>query len=301
VAYAYVGVSTVDRAGNEGPISTPVTVAVAHATPPAPPAPATGPVYATRADYHGKSRYTLTIEPTEPGLIYDVYRALDASVFALAGQTAGDDPALLALADQHPDAFTRLETRDAAGAPLTGTGGALSYTDVLPGTGRNRFVYKVQAVDKASNRSPLSAGLVVRLIDVVPPRAPVLTRVYGGDRQILLSWAKNREPDLALYRLYRTEDGAGAADVRTMALVTAFVLDGAGATAADLAVDATAALIDAGDGQLSYADAPPAVQTDTYYRLVAVDVAGNASPASRPAMGRAYDAAPSLAEPALES
>ena len=71
-------------------------------------------------------------------------RALDATIMALAGADSADDAELLALAGQHDDAFTWLDCRDAGGQPLTGTGGALTYTDTLPGTGRNRFVYKVR-------------------------------------------------------------------------------------------------------------------------------------------------------------
>ena len=61
VAYVLVGVSTVDQAGNEGPISPPVAGAVAHAVAPTAPAPITpdagaGPEYASRADYYGRSR-----------------------------------------------------------------------------------------------------------------------------------------------------------------------------------------------------------------------------------------------------
>ena len=83
----------------------------------------------------------------------------------------------------------------------------------------------MQATYLAGNCSALSGGLVVHLIDVVPPWLPVLTGVYGGDRQVTMPWAANREPDLALYRLYRTGDPASAADVRTMPLVAAFLLD----------------------------------------------------------------------------
>ena len=309
VARAWFGVATTDQAGVQGPMSVAVPAAIAHTDPPpAPPAP-DGPAFASRADYHGRSRCPLTIGSTEPGLRYDVLRALDATIMALAGADSADDAALLALAGQHDDAFTRLDCRDAGGQPLTGTGGALTYTDTLPGTGRNRFVYKVQATDLAGNRSALSGGLVVHLIDVVPPRPPVLTGVYGGDRQITLQWAANREPDLALYRLYRTGDPAAAADVRAMPLVAAFLLDSAtdpatgtgAATDADRAADATARL-SAGDGGLSYSDTGLPGGSDQYYRLVAVDTAGNASPASPALRGRPFDAsrpaAPSWSAPA---
>jgi hypothetical protein len=292
VAYGFVGVATVDRAGNVGAISPPAAVAVAHAIAPATPAPPTGSTYATRADYHGRSRYTLTIAPSDADLYYDVYRALDAAILTRAGQSTADDATLLALADQHDEAFTRLDTRDAAGSPLTGTGAALSYTDTLPGTGRNRFVYKVQSVDLAGNRSALSAGVVVHLIDVVPPRTPVVTRVTGGDRRVSIHWARNREPDLALYRLYRADTADAAADPRTMTLAAAFILDPSAATPVDRAVDATLALVDHGRGQLSYTDRTATALVDTYYRLVAVDVAGNPSAGSRIARARAYDRTP---------
>jgi hypothetical protein len=183
VAYAFVGVATADLAGNLGTVSPPVTVAVAHTVAPARPPGPSGPTYATRADYHGRSRYTLTLEDTEAGLYYEVYRALDAAILAKAPpDSADDDASLLTLADQHEEAFTRLDTRDAAGQPLVGTGGVLTWADDLPGIGRNRFVYKVQTVDLAGNRSALSPGLRVHLIDVVPPRAPVVGRVTGGGR-----------------------------------------------------------------------------------------------------------------------
>ena len=148
----------------------------------------------------------------------------------------------------------------------------------------------MQAVDLAGNRSPLSPGPVVHLIDVVPPRAPVLTGVFGGDREIVLQWAPNREPDLALYRLYRAPSAALGADVRQMELVASFILDEAGATAADLAVGATAEAVPGGRGQLRHAAGPFPGATEGFYRLVAVDRAGNASPPSRLAQGRAYDA-----------
>jgi hypothetical protein len=81
------------------------------------------------------------------------------------------------------------------------------------------------------------------------------------------------------------------ADVRGMTLGAVFIVDHLPATAADLAVDATAALVDDGSGQLSYTDSAVPGQTDLYYRLVTVDAAGNPSRASPLVQARAYDAA----------
>jgi hypothetical protein len=86
-----------------------------------------------------------------------------------------------------------------------------------------------------------------------------------------------------------------------MPLAAAFLLDPAAATDADRAADATARL-SAGDDGLSYADTGLPGGSDQYYRLVAVDTAGNASPASPALRGRPFDAsrpaAPSWAAPA---
>src|SRR5262249_50415428 len=229
-------------------------------------------------------------EPTKPGLLYEVYRALDATILARAGQTMADDTTLLQLADQHVEAFARLQTSNAAGEPLTGTGGPIVFTDSLPGTGDNRFVYKTCAVDRAGNRSPLSGGLVVYLIDIVSPTPPNITAIRAGDRQLTLRWVRGREPDLALYRLYRTTEATAAADVRLRPLVASFIFDASAATPADRAVEATSSLGDDSPGQLTYTDPGLPGGSDHFYRLVAVDRAGNASPASQAVMARAYDA-----------
>jgi hypothetical protein len=90
--------------------------------------------------------------------------------------------------------------------------------------------------------------------------------VEGGDRQITLEWVPNPEPDLFGYRLYRTADAAATDDLRRMTRL---------ATPAP-----TPAL---------WNDAPVPAGTLLYYRLVAVDTAGNASAPSAVAAGSAFD------------
>lgn len=142
-----------------------------------------------------------------------------------------------------------------------------AFTDTLPGRAINRYLYRARFVDGAQNQGALSlAGPVVYLRKVEPPRAPVITKVIGGDRQITLRWAANREPDLKEYRVYRTDVRENAVDLRLMTL---------------------AATLGSAEQSWSDADAPPAVTV--YYRLAAVDLAGNVSAPSRPASGRAFD------------
>src|SRR5262249_10792736 len=151
VAYALVGVCTVDRAGNLGPVSAPVTVALRRRDRPAAPAFGDGStsavVYATAADYLGKSRYTVTWASADPDLLYDVYRASDEAIFALArksmdaafhrGDYAQDDDLLhLALNPICSAAFTRVTTTPVQGA----AGATLSFCDVFDGRA-NRTTY----------------------------------------------------------------------------------------------------------------------------------------------------------------
>lgn len=272
VTYALIGVNTVDTSGNVGSVSTPVRVAARlQVKPERPPAPS-GEEYATRADYYGKSQYTLTLE-TEEDLYYEILRATDAVLgYAEYGRTEKaaeiDDDTLLELATSHEDVFASIGARDSSGAVLAGNKSTIQYTDSMPGLGRNRYVYRILAYDKAGNRSALSNPLLVKLHDVTPPRAPVITKILGGDRQITLRWARNRETDFAKYRVYRAQSEETSSDVREMKMM------------AEINV-----------GTETYTD-DVAGLTDYWYRLTAVDTSGNESVPTSKRKGRAYDQSP---------
>ena len=156
----------------------------------------------------------------------------------------------------------------------------LVYIDTLDGRSTNRYFYRAAFVDGAHNRSEqLSlSSPPVYLPNIVPPRIPVITKVLGGDRQITLRWASNREPDLAEYRVYRAESKEAARDLRLMDLVhTELVPVGV------LAERPTA---------VSWTDTTEQGITTLYYRVVALDEAGNVSTPSKPVAGRAYDYGP---------
>jgi hypothetical protein len=170
-----------------------------------------------------------------------------------------------------------LLTNDAANANRLGPDGPddlvlldsnqRAFIDTLDGRATNRYFYRAAFVDNAHNLGPLGPSTPpVYLPNVVPPRAPVITKVLGGDRQITVKWASNREPDLAEYRVYRTEVEDRARDVRLMDVV---------------------ATITQADSDLN---APGVEWTDSnnligghnyYYRLAAVDTAGNESKPTR--------------------
>jgi hypothetical protein len=151
-----------------------------------------------------------------------------------------------------------------------------AYVDALDGRSTSRYFYRSAYVDGAHNRGALSgASPPIWLPNVVPPRAPVLTKALGGDRQIALRWASNREPDLVAYRVYRTDREEAARDLRAMTLVHTEP-------------------VPAGDprarpAEVAWTDDPVPGRVTLYYRLVAVDDAGNVSDSSQPLLARAFD------------
>lgn len=150
------------------------------------------------------------------------------------------------------------------------------YVDTLDGRGTNRYFYRVAYIDGAQNRSAVSlSGPPVWLPNVVPPRAPVLTKARGGERQIDLTWASNREADLAAYRIYGTQDPAAAHDWRAMTPL---------ATIAVAAGDPAAR-----PASVIWTDTPVPGLVNRWYAVTAVDDAGNESAASRIICARAFD------------
>ena len=345
-----------DRFGNEGRVGGPAAIFVVHRVPPDPPAIPPYPggrLWATPADYHGRSYFTYRWIPEEH-LEVHVLRAMDDSLFqvdwagrpgwaaldpagdpdhralfpreprwdaatlqAVAGElnalrtlkttsgttTAAAMAAYAALSDDalrvlaglpgSERAFaqltiTPLDPEDLATADRRGPDSPAgyvadpalrAYVDELDGRGANRWFYRCLAVDPAQNRSRLSlATPPVWLPKVTPPRAPRITKISGGDKQITLRWASNREPDLASYRVYRTEDAAAARDVRTMELVQTVAVGPGDPEARPAAV--------------SFTDAPVPGLRNLTYRVTATDAAGNESEPSQAVAGRAYDQTP---------
>jgi hypothetical protein len=115
---------------------------------------------------------------------------------------------------------------------------------------------------------------------VEPPRAPVITKVIGGDRQITIQWAANREPDLAEYRIYRALAGEELSDIRWIQLLHTEVVSN----------------VDPAQRSSIYSFLDNAVpgQTTVYYRIIASDLRGNSSTPSSPTAARAYDLAPPI-------
>jgi hypothetical protein len=298
------GVGSVDAAGNEGRIAPPASIVATWRTPPNVPAIVYPPVnFATPADYHGSSWFSLTWT-AKAGIGYQVYRAMDLELLAAAGIELADHLAKsddeqrlqlqqLALDLAHIEAF-RLVTA----TPLEGAGGGpMRHRDALPGGLRNRFVYRIRAVDRAGNLAPWPAAppaatCVIVDVPAGPPAPPVWAEAaFPAGGGITLRWVPNGGTGLAGYRLYRADDAASAGDVRSMTpLFAAPQAEGGGeVTGVVLTRDVFGAVtnvqdLPAGDatpGRLvQYLDNAAPVGRAVYYRLVAQDAQGQRSAAS---------------------
>ena len=125
-------------------------------------------------------------------------------------------------------------------------------SDVVEGT---TYYYKVTAVDAQGNESAMSAaasGTRLPPPDTTAPEAPTGTGAAGLQNGILVTWTANAETDVAGYRVFRATSLTG-----TYTLLTPGLVNGT-----------------------AYTDATAATAQAYYYRVVAVDNAGNSSPAS---------------------
>lgn len=102
-------------------------------------------------------------------------------------------------------------------APQPGLG---AFQAELDGRARNRYFFRAAYVNGAHDMGALGpASPPVYLPVVEPPRTPVITRIEGGDRKITLTFASNRETDLAEYRIFRANTVREARDPRLMTQV----------------------------------------------------------------------------------
>ena len=296
------GIGSVDEAGNEGRIAPPASIVATYRTPPSVPAIVYPPVnFATPADYHGTSWFTLEWTGAA-GIGYQVYRAMDLDLLATVGieldvhRAQSDDEQRLqlqqlALDPDNIEAFSLVTA-----APISSPGGPMRHRDALPGAVRNRFVYRIRAVDGAGNLAPwppaASATCVVVDLPGVPPAPPVWAEAaFPKTGGVILRWVPNAGAALAGYRLYRADDANAADDVRSMTPLFATAQDegGGAVTGVVLTRDVTGAVtsvteLAAGDrppGRLvQHLDAAAPAGRPLYYRLVADDAGGQRSAAS---------------------
>lgn len=92
--------------------------------------------------------------------------------------------------------------------------------DTIEGKAQGRYFYRVLACDTIGNLSPLGMSTSpVYVRGDQRPAAPTITKIQGGDRQIVIRWARNRESNVKGYLVYRTDDKSRTKDPRRMEIV----------------------------------------------------------------------------------
>lgn len=158
--------------------------------------------------------------------------------------------------------YRRLKGTSFGGTPLATTT-STTYTDsTLPVNGAS-YYYEIRAYDKAGNASTGTADQLVTTVDRVAPGVPTITAATGevtptgGTGGLKVEW--KQITDAASYRVYRAASQSG-----------------------------TYTKVGSTD-QLSWLDTAAAESTVYYYRVSAVDAAGNESARSEPRYGKVWD------------
>lgn len=68
---------------------------------------------------------------------------------------------------------------------------------------KNKFVYRIIAVDSSFNRSLPSINSLAQMPDVIAPRVPQIKSVVADGEDLIIEWLANVDADLAGYNVYR--------------------------------------------------------------------------------------------------
>jgi fibronectin type 3 domain-containing protein len=131
---------------------------------------------------------------------------------------------------------------------------------VPPGT-LDELEITVRAVNTSNVEGPFAVPVRGRVLDTVPPAAPILGRIRAGEGKVELTWTFTSDPDVAEYRVSRTVQGE----------------QGFATVAEGLAPDSTVWLDTDVTAGLLHA-----------YRVEAIDASGNVSEPSAPLAATPY-------------
>lgn len=316
VVYGYAGVGGVDRApfGNAGKVSPPVVIFARDFEPPAPPPIPAIDKFPEPTDKGANASLALSWD-ADARYLYHLVRARGSELEPLSLPStvpACLAPELPTCTDTGPDcveekrrfqlrrkAVAHLERyklanlEPAAGVPV-GVGFRFRGPDKVDASEGDDYLYAGRAIDRAGNVSAIGCPQLVRVRDFLPPRAPTVRSIVGGEGEIRIEWAVNPEADLDGYRLLRTASADNDGSLDRMPLV--LDIDRNGAVRAPAGAPAPT-FVGAGTAYRSirWRDGQVRPVTDYRYRIVAIDRSGNVSELSAAARGRAFDTTPPLA------
>ena len=303
VVYGFVTVASADHDpfNNVGRAGPPVVVLTRDFVPPAAPKAPLLTAPPGEPDDAGYAHLTLQVPTADSRYSYQFFRVRDRTLLNLPasplppGCPPDPDPVVAGLqgrASANPAVYqlaSQTPIRSREESPGTWIA---EVRDRLDASISQRFLYAARAIDPAGNVGPPSCpSLEVLSRDGMPPRAPVVNRVRSDEGSVVLTWMANREADLDRYEVYRTRDQERLNSKRKMTLVLAAGPTGTALPQTPGAGDASVASV-AGDQELSWMDAGLRGARDYFYRLVAVDLAGNASALSDPVRARVVDTTP---------
>jgi fibronectin type 3 domain-containing protein len=125
-----------------------------------------------------------------------------------------------------------------------------SYKDKLPTSAKNKFVYKIIAMDTSFNKSEESDLAITQLPDATPPVQPLLKRVNNIEKTMVIEWIGNKDGDLKGYEVYRSNSKEGYSKINKEILP---------------------------ESQLMFVDQTTEPEKEYFYYLIAIDSAGNKS------------------------
>jgi fibronectin type 3 domain-containing protein len=125
-----------------------------------------------------------------------------------------------------------------------------SYTDKLPMNARNKFLYKILAIDSSYNKSDYSEIVSVQMPDIIPPVKPLIKNINNVENTIIIEWIPNKDADLNGYNIYRSQNSKEYAKLNQQAIPL---------------------------NETNYKDGTVNSGSTYYYYLTAVDSAGNES------------------------
>lgn len=93
-----------------------------------------------------------------------------------------------------------------------------NFVDKMPVNAKNKFLYKVLAVDSSYNKSEASEIVAAQMRDIIPPVKPYIKDLKTVNNSVVLTWLANKDADLKGYEIYRAFNNDPFAKVSTLLL-----------------------------------------------------------------------------------
>lgn len=90
------------------------------------------------------------------------------------------------------------------------------FVDKLPINAKNKFLYKIVAIDSSYNKSEASDIATIQMRDIIPPVKPYINKLNVMDNRVAINWIPNKDADLLGYEVYRSINDAPFTKVNSL-------------------------------------------------------------------------------------